>query len=384
MFGKRFNLFRLFGFSVRADVSWLFIAALVTWSLETGYFPHYYPDLGTRTYWLMGIFGALCLFASIIAHEFSHSLVARKFGQPMKGITLFIFGGVAEMDDEPPSPKAELLMALAGPATSLIIGGIALGAMAAGWTAGLPAVGQGLIRYVGFINAVVAAFNLIPAYPLDGGRVLRAVLWGWKGRLNWATRISSRVGGIFGLLLIALGVVAIIGGGFIGGMWWILIGFFIRTAAQASYQQLLMRKGLEGETVSSFMQREPITVEPHVHVDELVHDYFYRYHHRMFPVVDKEQLKGYVRAGDLRRIERDQWGQHTVAELMHPTNGSTISPQTDAQQALARMKDKDNTRLMVTDDEGHLRGIVTLRDLVQFLRLKLDLEIEEGSVAEGA
>ncbi|MBD3241979.1 MAG: site-2 protease family protein, partial [Chitinivibrionales bacterium] len=155
MFGKRFTLFRLFGFDVRIDLSWVFIAVLVTWSLATGLFPHYYPNLSTTMYWIMGAIGAIGLFASIIIHEFSHSLVARQFGQPMKGITLFIFGGVAEMEDEPPSPKAELLMALAGPAISLVIGGIAVGAMAAGWTENLPVIARGLIGYVGFINIVV-------------------------------------------------------------------------------------------------------------------------------------------------------------------------------------------------------------------------------------
>lgn len=382
MFGKRFTLFRLFGFDVRIDVSWLFIAVLVTWSLATGLFPYYYPDLSTSMYWLMGAIGAIGLFASIIIHEFAHSLVARQFGQPMKGITLFIFGGVAEMEDEPPSPKAELLMALAGPATSLVIGGVAVGAVAAGWTDNLPVVARGIIGYIGFINVVVAAFNLLPAYPLDGGRALRAVLWNWKNHLNWATRIASSIGSGFGILLIVLGVFTILTGNFIGGMWWVLIGFFIRGAAQASYQQLLMKKGLEGETVSSFMQPQPVTVTSNLPIDKLVHDYFYRFHHRMFPVVDDGELKGFVRSTDLREIDRTQWGERHVSDVMHPIDSSTISAETDARQALAKMNQKDNTRLMVTDNSGHLTGIVTLRDLMQFLNYKLDLEIDEDKMAK--
>ncbi|MBD3241845.1 MAG: CBS domain-containing protein, partial [Chitinivibrionales bacterium] len=204
----------------------------------------------------------------------------------------------------------------------------------------------------------------------------------WKKHLNWATRISSNIGSGFGILLIILGVYAILTGNFVGGMWWVLIGFFIRGAAQASYQQLLMKKGLEGETVSSFMQPQPVTVTSDLPIDKLVHDYFYRYHHRMFPVVDDGELKGLVRSTDLRNIDREQWSERRVSDVMHPVNSSTIAAETDARQALAKMNQKDNTRLMVTDRSGHLTGIVTLRDLMQFLNYKLDLELDEDQTAK--
>ena len=194
MFGKRIKLFELSGFEVRIDLSWLVIAVLVTWSLAKGLFPYWHPHLSNETYWTMGVAGALGLFISIVAHEFCHSLVARKFGMPMKGITLFIFGGVAEMGDEPPTARAEFMMAIVGPLSSLVIGGICYlvsrWGEAGGWNTPVNAV----TYYLFYINVILAAFNLLPAFPLDGGRVLRSILWGAKGNLSWATRVSSSIG----------------------------------------------------------------------------------------------------------------------------------------------------------------------------------------------
>jgi len=191
MFGKRIKLFKLLGFEVRVDWSWIIIAILIAWSLSKGLFPSYYKNLSTQTYWWMGIIGAAGLFLSIIVHELSHSLVARKYGLPMKGITLFIFGGVAEMEEEPPSARAEFMMAIAGPLSSILIALVFYGIQAAGKQAGLAAPVTGVVGYLAMINGILAGFNLLPAFPLDGGRVLRSILWGVKKNLRWATYISS-------------------------------------------------------------------------------------------------------------------------------------------------------------------------------------------------
>lgn len=194
MFGNNFTLFEFLGFRVRANVSWLFLAILVTWSLAAGFFPSAYPGLNKATYWALAVTGMIGLFFSLLFHEFSHSVVARARGLPMKGITLFLFGGVAEMEMEPPSAKTEFLMAIAGPISSVVLAvvfyGIALGMEAQG----LPNHMAGVPRYLGFINLLLAAFNMVPGFPLDGGRVLRAALWHWKGDLRWATRWASRLG----------------------------------------------------------------------------------------------------------------------------------------------------------------------------------------------
>ena len=199
MFGHRMKLFKLLGFEVRIDASWIVIAVLVTWSLAKGAFPSWYPNLTPATYWIMGVVGALGLFVSIVAHEFCHSLVARKFGMPMKGITLFIFGGVAEMGDEPPTAKAEFMMAIAGPLSSLAIGGCCYLIYLLGLQSQWPTPVNAVNYYLFYINVILAAFNLLPAFPLDGGRVLRSILWGAKGNMRWATRVSSSIGSAFGL-----------------------------------------------------------------------------------------------------------------------------------------------------------------------------------------
>ena len=207
MFGKRFVLFEILGFKVQIDGSWLFLAVLVTWSLATGVFPVWYEGLSPATYWWMAVAGVIGLVFSLIFHELSHSLVARRFGLPIRGITLFIFGGVAEMEEEPASGKVEFLMAVAGPVSScvLAVGFYVLAVI--GLAQGLPDPVLGILDYLALINGMLAAFNLLPAFPLDGGRMLRAALWYYKGDLREATRLASRSGEIFGIVLMALGAV---------------------------------------------------------------------------------------------------------------------------------------------------------------------------------
>lgn len=376
MFGKRINLFRLLGFEVRIDLSWIIIAILVAWSLSTGLFPFHYKNLSARAYWLMGIFGALGLFVSIVVHEFSHSLVARRFGMPMRGITLFIFGGVAEMEDEPPTPRAEFLMAIVGPLSSIAIAGLFYGMYLLG-TGGWPQPIIGVVNYLAVINAVLAGFNLLPAFPLDGGRVLRSILWGWKQNLRWSTRVAAQVGSGFGIALIALGVLQVLFGNFVAGMWWFLIGMFLQSAAKGSYQQLVTRKALEGEQVRRFMKTNPVTVPRSTSIQEFVEDYVYRYHFKMFPVVDREKLFGCITTRQVKEIPREEWRNSTVGQLAEQCQENTISPDADAMQALSLMRKNNASRLMVTAD-GQLLGVITLKDMLEFLSVKTELD-EEAS-----
>ncbi|OPX19093.1 MAG: site-2 protease family protein [Desulfobacca sp. 4484_104] len=374
MFKNRLKLFTLLGFEVRVDLSWIIIAVLITWSLSAGYFPYRYENLSTQTYWLMGIVGALGLFLSIVVHEFSHSLVARGYGIPITGITLFIFGGVAEMEEEPSSPRAEFMMAIVGPITSIIIGVIFYGIHQYGLISGWSVPVNGVIAYLGLINVILAAFNILPAFPLDGGRVLRSILWGWKKNLRWATRISSQIGSGFGMVLILLAVLQILNGNFIAGMWWFLIGMFLRGAAQMSYQRVLTRQNLEGEPVRRFMQTDPVTVPSSLTVAELVDDYIYKYHFKMFPVVDNGKLIGCITTKQIKEIPREAWSHRTVAEIANRcSEQNTISPETDAVKALGLMSRSAMSRLMVTEN-GRLVGIIALKDLLNFLSLKMELE----------
>ena len=468
MFGRSIKLFNLFGFEVRIDLSWIVIAVLITWSLAAGFFPYLYHDFSTETYWLMGVIGALGLFLSIIFHEFCHSIVARRFGMQMKSITLFIFGGVAEMGDEPPSAKAEFLMAIAGPLSSIFIGAIFyliyIGGMSGGWplpvngvtrylayinvllaafnllpafpldggrvlrsilwgtwndlrratrvsatigstfgivlivlgifqfiggnfigaifyliyiggmSGGWPLPVNGVTRYLAYINVLLAAFNLLPAFPLDGGRVLRSILWGTWSDLRRATRVSAAIGSAFGILLIFLGVLQFLRENFIGGLWLFLIGMFLRGAAQMSYQQLLVRNALEGEPVRRFMNPNPVTVPSSITVEQPVEDYIYKYHFKMFPVLDNGRLVGYITTQQVKEVPRENWSRETIGELVRQSSPeNTISPETDAIKALALMNQTGNSRLLVVEGT-QLVGILTLKDLMNFFSLKVELE----------
>ncbi|HUJ67152.1 MAG TPA: site-2 protease family protein, partial [Acidimicrobiales bacterium] len=318
MSGKRVDLFTVFGFTVCVDAGWLFIAALLTWSLATAVFPGTDPGLLSATYWWMGVIGTLGLFASVVVHELSHSLVARHQGTPMQGITLFIFGGVAEMRDEPASPRAEFLMAVIGPLTSLLVALVLYVVAWAGTVAGWPAALLAVLDYFATLNAILAGFNLIPAFPLDGGRVLRSALWRWKGSLRWATRVSAGIGSGFGVLLIVLGVFALFSGNPVGGMWWVLLGLFVRNAAGTTYQQLLLRQALSGESVRRFMQSQPVTVPRRLSLRQLVEEYIYRFHYKMFPVVDDGRLLGCVTTAQVRAVPREEWDRQTVGAIVEP------------------------------------------------------------------
>jgi Zn-dependent protease/predicted transcriptional regulator len=378
MFGKRITLFKLLGFSVRIDLSWIIIVILVTWSLALGLFPQYYKDLPQATYWLMGAIGALGLFASIVFHELCHSLVARRYGLPMKGITLFIFGGVAEMEEAPPSAKVEFLMAVAGPISSILLGGFFYGILVLGRGIGFPDPVKGVIGYLAVINMVLAGFNLLPAFPLDGGRMLRATLWSWKGDLRWATSIASRIGTGFSMVMVFFGILQVLLGNFIGGIWWFMIGMFLQNAARGSYQQVLTRQAFKGEKVRRFMEPNPVTVPPSISIKELVEEFFYKYYFKMFPVVENGKLLGCITSQQIKGISRQEWSQHTVGELVWRCSLlNTIDPESDAMKALSHMSRTGTSRLMVVEDD-RLVGIVALKDMLTLLSLKMDLEGYEG------
>ncbi|MFB3925646.1 MAG: M50 family metallopeptidase [Syntrophales bacterium] len=374
MFGNRITLFNLLGFKVRIDASWVILAFLIIWSLAQGIFPFYFEGLSRAVYWWMGAAGALGLFISIVFHELCHSLVARRYGIPMEGITLFIFGGVAEMNDEPQSPSSEFLMAFAGPLSSLVLAAVFYSVYYAGITVfSLFEPAKGVLLYLAWVNVILAGFNLIPAFPLDGGRVLRSVLWRWKKNLRWATRISSDIGSAFGVILILLGVFAFVTGDLIGGIWWFLIGMFLRSAAGSSYRQLLARKALEGEKIGRFMVTDPVTVPRTVSINQFVDEYVSGFHHKMFPVMNSETPVGCITTNTVKRIPREDWNRLTVGEISTPLSAeNTVNPETDVLEALSIMNRSGNSRLMVLEGD-RLVGVLSLKDMLKFLSIKLEL-----------
>ena len=372
-FNRRWPLCRLFGIPVRVDVSWLFLALLVTWSLAVGYFPVVYDGLSPKTYWSMGIVGALGLFASIVLHEVSHALVARRFDLRIDGITLFLFGGVAEMADEPKSAKGEFLMAAAGPLASagLALAFLLLAGLLEAWALPLPLVG--VTFYLGMINGVLAAFNLLPAFPMDGGRILRAFLWYRRGDLVEATRVASRAGDVLGLVMIGLGVFSVLSGQVMGGIWWGLIGLFVRQAARQSYQQVLMQRLFAGHRVRRYMTAPVVTVPWEARIGTFVDDTLLTKHHDLYPVMRDGRPTGYLLTRDVMALPSESRGISEVGRIAHPlSDDMTIAPEAAVLDALAKMRRGGNSRLLVVA-EGRLVGIVTLKDLLDFFSLKLGL-----------
>lgn len=374
MFGKPVTLFQILGFKVQLDFSWIVLALLISWSLATGYFPAYFLGLDRTTYWWMGASGALGLFGSIVFHELAHSVVARHYGMPIRSITLFIFGGVAQMDEEPPSPKAEFLMAIAGPISSFFLSAVSYLAFEVAYQQGLPLSFIGIFSYLAMVNSVLGAFNMVPAFPLDGGRVLRAALWRWKRDIRRATQSASRVGSLFGLILMLSGVFQVLTGNFMVGVWWFVMGLFLRGAANSSYYQLVARTTLQGESIRHFMTANPDTVAADLPVQTLVEEHFYRSLHETYPVTQDSRLVGSVSSKQVAAIPRDQWARLTALDVAIPcSETNTISADTDALKALSIMNRTGNSRLMVTEG-NRLAGIITLKDLLKLVALKLDLE----------
>ncbi|HYD32891.1 MAG TPA: site-2 protease family protein [Azospirillaceae bacterium] len=376
MFAHSIELFRLFGFSIRVDVSWLLLAVLITWSLAVGYFPVDAPGLDRATYWWMGAAGLIGLATSIVLHELAHALVARRYHLPIRSITLFIFGGVADLREEPPSAKAEFMVAVAGPVLSLTLSVLLALATAVAASAETPYAAVAVTGYLSMINLMLGVFNLVPAFPLDGGRMLRAALWGWKKDLLWATRIASGLGSGFGFLLILMGLYSVLAGDLLTGLWWFLIGLFVRAASAGAYQQTLARSLFAGQPVSRFMRRDPVAVEARLPLGGFVDDYVFHHYYKSFPVLDSGRLVGCVRVEDVKKVSRDRWPVVRVREVMEPCGDTnTISPDLDAGRALARMRETGASRLIVARD-GRLVGIVSLKDLLGFLSLSLDLGTE--------
>lgn len=382
MFSNRIDLFHLLGFRVSLDLSWFIIAILVVWSLATGYFPWVVPNLETATYWWMGVVGAIGLFASIVVHEFAHALVARRYDLPIAGITLFVFGGIAEMEEEPQTPGAEFWMAIAGPIASLLIAAFFYGLLSLGPQDAMSTPLGAVAAYLALINLIIAVFNMIPAFPLDGGRVLRAALWWWKGDIRWATKIASGLGSILALVLIGIGILNAVGGAFLAGLWQIVLGFFLYGAAGASRGTLELRQALRDLRVSKLMTKEPIVVGPDDSVEDFVENYVYRHHRKFFPVGSGGKALGTIHLSDVTNLERREWANKHVRDLMKPVAPDlVVHPNEPVFQAFKKMQGGQK-RLLVMQGE-QLVGVITASDIMKYVGIRMQLgEAGETRLAE--
>jgi Zn-dependent protease len=353
-----FQVLRVAGIPVRIDVSWLLVFALIAWSLAAGYFPRVIPDLSPAAAWVHAVVAATLLFVSVFLHELSHALVAVRHGVRVSGIRLHIFGGVSELATEPPTPRAELLIAIVGPLTSLVIAAFCYGLGRA--VTGPPWVGA-LTGYLTVVNLLVGLFNLVPGFPLDGGRVLRAMLWWWSGRQGWATRWASRAGVAFAVALMALGALRALGGEIVGGLWFILIGLFLHQAAQSSQEMSGLRGRLEPLRVADVMTPRPVTVDAAAPLVVVLGDDYARHRVAGFPVTRDGRLVGYLpwraagRDGGIEAV--------TAADAMVPVGpDDVVTPHASAWQAFLKIAGSPVGRVVVVDG-GRVVGIVSQRDL---------------------
>ncbi|MFD0914821.1 site-2 protease family protein [Pseudahrensia aquimaris] len=376
MFKNAVSLFQFSGFNIRIDPSWLLIAALIIWSLSSWYFPIQIPGQTLFTYVVLSVVAMLGLYASLLLHELSHSFMARKFGLNVHNITLFIFGGVAELESEPKSPKAEFWIAIVGPFTSLML--------AAAFSLPNLVFGQSdsatpflvITNYLVLINFVIAVFNMLPAFPLDGGRVFRALLWHIKKDLLSATKLASAVGNAFGFLLIVAGVLSIFSTSSLGGLWQILIGFFIVQASRSSYEQLQVEATLKGLTAGSLMSRDVVTAQISDTIRTLVDDVILHKNITFVPVLEGEELIGYVTAGLVQKIDQEHWDATRLSDIYVAADAlNTIPPDTAAPQLLKDMV-KNNQRKYLVADGDSLLGVISLTDLMAYLAVRKTLNLE--------
>jgi Zn-dependent protease/predicted transcriptional regulator len=366
------SLFRIAGIQVRLDYSWFIIFAIVAMSLAAGYFPQIHPGQSTWSYWAAGILAAILFFLSILAHELSHAFMAKRSGIDVPAITLFLFGGVSEMQEEPRTPATELKVAIVGPLTSFGLAALFWGVRAVlPQGASFASAGFG---YLAFINAALGVFNLLPGFPLDGGRVFRALVWWRSGSLEHGTRLAANVGKAFALGIMLLGGVQIFAGGLVGGIWLILIGLFLRGMAEAGYQSLVIRRALEDVSVERVAIREPVTVSPQLSIRELVEDYILGRGYRGFPVVEGDRVLGTISVAEVRGVEPEKRAETTVRDRMVPlSDAQCIAPDASLAEALKRLSSEGRGRLLVTSGD-RLIGMLTKEGLARFVELRQSLE----------
>ncbi len=365
MTSKHLRIARIAGIPISLDYSWFLVFFLLTWSLGASYFPTQFPGWTAWEYWAIGILATLLLFLSVLLHEFGHAAAARHYHIPVEEITLFIFGGVARIQEEPHSPKSEFWIAVAGPAVSLLLGVIfSLLAM-------VTTISQllAVFRYVGYINITLFLFNLIPGFPLDGGRVLRAMIWGATHDSNKATIIAANTGRFFAYLFIVVGLAMIFAGNLYDGLWMAFIGWFLESAAVAQVQQQKLKDILSRYPVRQAMTTEPAVIPAHITLDVLAEHHFLTGGKRAYIVQKNGQPIGILTIHQLRKASKQDWPVTTAEQVMIPlTEARSVSPDDDLWSALSNMDRQGVNQLPVVED-GVTVGILSREDLVSFLQL---------------
>ncbi len=365
-----FRLGRIAGIDIGIHYTWIFLLLFISWSLAQGFFPQSYPGWDTATYWIIGITAALLLFVSVLLHELAHSMVAQARGISVTSITLFIFGGASNLAEEPKRPKVEFIMSIVGPLTSLALAGIFWGLLQLVKNQHSP-VGA-ILSYLTLINVMLAVFNLLPGFPLDGGRVLRSILWGYTGNLTKATNIAALVGRFVGWALIALGLFQLLTGNFLGGLWIAFVGWFLNNAADASRREVALQQQLAGIHIKDVMSMNQETISPETPVAELVWVIFRQRHGRAVPVCDNDRLVGIVTLTDVKELPQESWAKTTVEAIMTREPLYTVSPEDDLNSAMKLIAQHDINQVLVLKD-GQCAGLLSRADIIRHLQFRQEL-----------
>ncbi|MFP3898603.1 MAG: site-2 protease family protein [Dehalococcoidia bacterium] len=367
-----FRLTRIAGIDIGIHYTWILIFVLLTWSLARAFFPQMYPGWGTVTYWITGVVAALLLFGSVLLHELAHCLVARARGMSVHSITLFLLGGVSNLEDEPEKPRIELAVSIVGPLTSLALAGICWGLLQLAGDQQGPVAG--MLAYLALINAILAAFNLLPGFPLDGGRVLRSILWEKTGSLVKATNIAATVGRFMGWGIIAFGLFQVFAGN-LGGLWLAFIGWFLSSSADASRRELVMRQQLSGVRVRDVMAANPTTISPDTTVSGLVSNVLRRQISRAVPVCQNEKVLGIATVTDVKELPPEKWADTPVSAIMTRDPLYRVRPEDDLNTVMKLITKHDVNQVLVMDD-NKCAGIVNRADILNYLHLSEELGLK--------
>lgn len=366
---------RIFGINIEIHFTWLIIFGLILW-VVTQEIGQASPEVSGANLWITAIITTVLFFVCLVLHELSHSLMANHLGADVSRITLFVFGGVSQLKREPDSPADEFKVAIVGPLTSLALAGVFYAIYYALETVGVPQVWSTAAHWVAYINVALAVFNMLPGFPLDGGRVLRSILWAAWNSLDRATRLASTVGQIFGYMMIALGFLGLVTGG-AGGLWLVALGWLLASAAAGSYQRLQLQKALGDVYVHDLMSSPVQTIPAETSLDEAAHEYFMTARFTAFGVERDGEIIGIVRMDDLQRVPRDEWDFTAVRDVMRELDPAvmTVNSDQEAVEAMMQMAEHDLGRLLVTDRSGRIIGILSMSDVRRLVRVKSGLGV---------
>ncbi|HBE25368.1 MAG TPA: hypothetical protein DDW33_06760 [Ktedonobacter sp.] len=370
------RIIKIAGIDIYIHVSWLIILVFLTFSLATGWFPTSYPGYSSLTYYILGFISALLLFVSVLLHELAHSFVARARGLPVHNIVLFIFGGVSNLEQEPQTPGTEFTMAFVGPLVSLLIGALSYGLLAL--VRGSHSLIEPILSYLAVTNILLGIFNLLPGFPLDGGRVLRSIIWKATGNIQTATNVATFVGQTFAYLFILLGILQFFAGNGFGGLIIIFTGWFLLNAAQTTRTQTTLDAAFRGVTVGQVMNTNTMTVPANISLQRLVDEYFLPQGLRSALVMQVDQLAGLITLSDIRHIPREQWPQTPVGLVMVPAERlHTVTPQQSLKDTLPLMNGQDVNQLPVVQD-GKLVGVLTRDAIIRSLEIRRSLGLDRN------